>query len=331
MARGALTAVATLAALGPPHAASADRNDLVMSRLATRITGASGDLSSVVGENLEFRALASQLGVVLAPQLLTPADTLGFAGFQFDATASQTSIDSKQPYWRVLAGSPDPSGTNRIAHGAGVLRTVGVFAHKGLWLPAPSFELGVGAIHLLESATWAVQAYAQLGVHEGYHDLAIPSVALRGAVSRMMNQRELDLTIVSIDLTVSKHFVVADTWRIDPFAGFDVLAIIPRSGTIDATPDVDPLQPGNEMDAANNFAFRDQSAIYRNRLLVGGKLQYDILQLTVEGQLALAGSSSDDRAAGMAPCQASSTTSNCAATDIAAAQATISVSAGFDF
>jgi len=328
MARGALTAVATVAVIALPCAARADRNDFVMSRLGTRISDGNGQLSSVVGENLEFRALASQLGVVLAPQLLTPADTLGLAGFQFDATASQTTIDSKQPYWRVLAGSPDPSGTNRVAHGAGVLRTVGVFAHKGLW---PSFELGAGAIHLLESATWAVQAYAQLGVHEGYHDLAIPSIALRGAVSRMVNQQELDLTIVSLDLTVSKHFAIAGTWRIDPFVGFDVLAILPRSGTIDATPNVDPLAPGNAMDAANNFAFRDQSAIYRNRFLLGSKLQYDIVQLTVEGQLALAGSSSDDLAAGLPPCPASSTTSNCAAKDLAATQATISISAGVDF
>jgi hypothetical protein len=136
---------------------------------------------------------------------------------------------------------------------------------------------------------------------------------------------------VSIDLIVSKHVGLAGAWRLDPFAGFDLLVIIPRSGTIDATPNVDAQKPGNEMDAANNFAFRDQSAIYRDRIVVGSKLQYDILQLTVEGQLALAGSSSDDRAAGLAPCQASSTTADCAAKDIAATQATISISAGFDF
>ena len=93
MVRGALAALAvlgTLAAPWPPRPAAADQNDLVMSRLATRITDDTGRVLAVVGQNLEFRALASQLGVVLAPHLLAPADTLGFAGFQFDADVSQT-------------------------------------------------------------------------------------------------------------------------------------------------------------------------------------------------------------------------------------------------
>lgn len=330
MVRGALVALTLVASFGPRPAA-ADQNDLVLSRLATRITNSDGTVASVVGENLEFRTLASQLGVVLAPQLLTPADTLGFGGFQFDVSASQTSIDSLQPYWRVLAGSRDPTGMNRLAHGAGVLRTIGMFAHKGLWFPIPSFELGAGAVHLIDSTTWAAQLYGKIGVHEGYHDLPLPSVSVRGAVSRMMNQRELDLTVGSVDVTVSKHVGIAGTWRFDPFAGWDMLLIIPRSEVIDATPNVDPLQPGKEMDAANNFVFRDQSTITRQRFLVGAKLQYSVVQLTLEAQYALAGSSVDDRAGTTTACQPFSTTSRCQATDIAAAQTTVSVSAGFDF
>jgi hypothetical protein len=269
--------------------------------------------------------------VVLAPHLLSPADTLGFSGFQFDLDVSQTSIDSIQPYWRVLAGTRDPTGTNRLAHGAGVLRTIGVFAHKGLWFPVPSFELGAGAVHLIDSGTWAAQFYGKLGVHEGYHDLPVPSIAVRGAVSRMMDQREIDLTIASLDITVSKHFGIAGTWRLDPFAGWDMLFIIPHSQVIDATPDIDPLHMGDEMDAANNFVFRDQAAITRQRILVGAKLQYSIVQLTVEAQLAFAGSSVDDRSGTTAACQPNSTTTSCEAKDIAASQATLSVSAGVDF
>ncbi|HEU4734784.1 MAG TPA: hypothetical protein VFT22_43130 [Kofleriaceae bacterium] len=339
MVRGALAALvlalvpaALLAGIaGAPRRAAADPNDLVLSRLATRITGAGGQLDSVVGQNLEFRALASQLGVVLAPHLLTPADTLGFGGFQFDVDVSQTSIDSTQPYWRARAGSPDPSGENRVANGPSVLRTVGVFAHKGLWFPVPSFEIGVGAVHLIDSSTWTAQLYGKIGLQEGYHELPIPSLAVRGAVSRMMNQRELDLTVASLDITASKHFGIGGTWRLDPFIGWNLLFIIPRSEVIDATPNVDPLNPGDEMDANNNFVFKDQSTIYRQRLLVGAKFQYYVVQLTVEAQLALAGSSVDDRAGTSDPCQPGSTTSNCDAKDIAAAQTTLSVSAGVDF
>ena len=336
MVRGALDALAALAALVVggalcPAPAAADSNDLVMSRLATRITDDTGRVLSVVGENLEFRALASQLGVVLAPHLLTPADTLGFAGFQFDLDVSQTSIDSIQPYWRVLAGTRDPTGANNIAHGTGVLRTIGMFARKGLWFPVPSFELGVGAVHLLDSRTWAAQLYGKLGIHEGYHDLPIPSIALRAGLSRMMNQRDIDLTIASFDITLSKHFGIAGTWRFDPFLGWDVLLIIPRSQVIDATPDVDPLTPGDETDAANNFVFRDQANITRQRFLAGAKFQYGFVQLTLEAQFALAGSSVDDHAGTSDACQLMSTTSQCQAKDTAASQTTLSLSAGFDF
>jgi len=311
--------------------AAADPNDLVLSRLATRITDSSGKLTGVVGENLEFRALTSQLGVILAPHLLTPADTLGFAGFQFTVDVSQTTIDSRQPYWRALAGSPDPAGTMGVANGPQMLRTIGLFARKGMWFPLPSFEIGAGAVHLVDSTTWTGQLYAKFGLHEGYHDLLIPSLAVRGAVSRMMNQRELDLTVASVDVTISKHFGIGGTWRFDPFVGGDLLMIIPRSEVIDATPNVDPLQMGNQLDTNNNFVFSDQATIFRERILVGAKFQYDVLQLTIEAQFALAGKSVDDRIGTSAACQPNSTTSSCDAKDTAAAQTTLSVSAGFDF
>jgi hypothetical protein len=331
MARGARTALVVaavaVAVVSGSRVAAADTNDLVMSRLATRILGDSGQLDGVVGESLELRALASQLGVVLAPRLLSPADTLGYAGFQFDVDVSQTTVDIKQPYWRVLAGSPDPSGTNRVAHGAGALRTVGVFARKGL----PLFELGGGAVHLVDSSIWTAQAYGKIGIHEGYHQLAIPSVAVRGAVSRMMNERELDLTIASLDVVVSKHFGIAGTWRLEPFVGWNLLLIFPRSEVIDATPEIDPLREGNQNDASNNFVFKDQATIYRNRLLIGAKAHYYIVQLTVEAQLAFAGSSVDDSPGTSEPCQPRSTTTSCDAKDTAAAQTTLSLSAGIDF
>src|SRR6185436_17183688 len=98
MVRGARLALVVLCL---SRLAAADPNDLVMSRLATRIVD-EGRVIGVVGQNLEFRALASQLGVVIAPRLLTPADTLGFGGFQFAVDASSTVIDDVQPYWREI-------------------------------------------------------------------------------------------------------------------------------------------------------------------------------------------------------------------------------------
>ncbi|MBA3457964.1 MAG: hypothetical protein H0T42_33080 [Deltaproteobacteria bacterium] len=313
-----------------PSVAAADDNDVILSRLATRITDSSGVLTNVVGQNHELRSLASQLGVVLAPHMLTPADTIGFGGFQLTVDYSTTTIDPRGSYWKAREGSPDPAGAGGSAHGPGSLSTVGMFARKGLWLP-PSFEVGVGAVHLVDSNVWTGQLYAKLGLHEGYRSLPIPSVAVRGAVSRMMSQRELDLTVASLDVTVSKHLGIGGTWRFDPYAGWNLLMIIPRSEVVDPTPHIDSQIMGNEADSDLNFVFSEQDTIYRQRILVGAKFQYYVLQLTVEAQFALAGSSVDDRSGTNVACMPDSTTTLCDAKDTAAAQRTLSVSAGFDF
>jgi hypothetical protein len=312
--------------------AFADDNDLVLSRLATRIEDGSGNVS-YLGQNLEFRSLASQLGVVLAPHLMTPADTLGFGGFQLTVDYATTTIDSSASYWRALEGSPDPSGAGTGAHGEGLMRTVGLFARKGMWFPVPALEVGAGAIHLVDSQTWAGQLYAKVALHEGYHQLPIPSLSVRGAVSRMMNQREIDLTVSSVDINISKHWGVGSTWRFDPFGGWNVLMIVPRSEVIDPTPDIDSLNPDGSpsMDLLNNFVFKDQDLILRHRFFVGAKLQYYVFQLTVEASFALAGSSVDDRSGTSDPCLPNSMTPVCDAKDAAKAQRTLSMSAGFDF
>jgi len=301
-------------------AAHADSNDLVLSKLGTRITDSMGNTTAVVGDPLAFRALASQLGTVLAPDLLTPADTLGFSGFQLTVDYASTTIDQTADYWKVLQGAAPSS-----------MQTVGFFARKGLWFPVPSFEVGGGAVHLVDSHIWTGQVYAKLALIEGYHDLPLPSLAVRGAVSRMMTQRELDLTAVSLDVTISKHFGIGGTWRLDPFVGWNLLMIVPRSEVIEGTPNSDPLQPGNEGDSMNNFVFKDQATIYRNRIFFGAKTQFSVVQLTLSAQFALAGTSVDDRTGTNTPCMPQSVTAECDAKDTAKAQTTIALSAGLDF
>ncbi len=316
-----------LAALLAPGAAAADANDIVLGRLANRV-----DADTIVPQNADLRSLASQLGVVLAPHLLTPADTLGFGGFQLTVDYAVTSIDAGAAYWRARRGSTDPAGDGGTTHGPDTLGTFGFFVRKGMWFPVPSFEIGAGAVHLVDSRVWTGQLYAKLALHEGYAGLPVPSLAVRGGVSRMMQQRELDLTVASVDATLSKHFGIGGTWRFDPFAGWNLLVIVPRSEVIDPTPQIDPLDPDTRMDLDLNFVFSDQDNIYRQRFFFGAKFQYYIFQLTLEASFALAGSSIDDRIGTNAACEAgSATTTLCDAKDAAAAQRTLSLSAGVDF
>ncbi len=311
--------------------ARAGDDDLVLNRLGRIVTDGGGNPIGVVGQNLEFRSMISELGVALAPRLLSPSDTLGFGGFQFSADLGTTKISSDEGYWRVLGSSPDPLAPEGVQHGSGSMSTVGLFARKGLWFPVPSMEVGAGFVHVLDSGLWTAQTYAKLGIHEGYHKLPIPSVAVRGGASRLMGAKDLDLTVVSVDLSISKLIGVGGTWGFSPYGGWNVLVIIPRSEVLDATPGVDSLQPGNESDSAMNFVLKDQDNIIRNRFFLGAKLQYYVFELTLEGAFALAGSSKDDRPGSDDPCMAMSTIATCDSTDQSHTQSTFSAALGLDF
>jgi hypothetical protein len=64
--------------------ALADKNDLVFSRLSQQggmPVANFSDPAFVRQASTQFRALASELGVALAPKMLTPAESLGWNGF----------------------------------------------------------------------------------------------------------------------------------------------------------------------------------------------------------------------------------------------------------
>jgi hypothetical protein len=308
-ARWILVAAAVLAG----DSARAGDNDLVLARLGDIVLDDSGRPIDAVGDSGDFRSLASELGVVLAPRLTQPADTLGFGGFQFTADVALTRVHTDRPYWRALASSPDPSDPGAV-HGDDFMTTVGVFARKGIWLPAPSFEIGIGAVHLAGSEMWAAQMVAKLALIEGYHDLPIPSLALRAGASRMMGSDQLDLTVASFDLSVSKEIGIAGTFNLSPYLGWNWLVIVPRSEVIDKTPNIDSV--AEPTDSAMDFTFEDQDDIIRNRLFAGVLLRYYVFALGLEGALAFAGSSVDG---------------GTDAADGSGSQASFTATAGFDF
>ena len=314
-----LALLALCAASAPAYAGA---NDLVLSRLGTIETDGSGMPIAVVGQNLEFRSLISELSVALAPRLLAPSDTLGFGGFQFSTDLGTTSITRDATWWRARE-----SGTT----GTPGLDTMGVFVRKGMWFPVPSFEFGAGIVHLVDSHLWTGPLYGKIGLHEGYHHLPIPSVAVRGAVSRLYGSRDLDLTVASIDLSISKRIGIGGTWALSPYAGWDVLLAIPRGEVLDATPNVNSLTPGNQMDGSLNFVLKDQQDVVRQKLFVGAKMQYYVFEATFEASFALKGRSKDNRIGTDTACTLNDTTTYCDSTDQAGAQSSFVGSLGLDF
>src|SRR4029077_12054370 len=86
-----------------------------------------------------YRSLMSELGVVAAPRLMTPADTLGYAGFQFSGELGITTINNNRKvsgdatsgiaYWDGIDGV-NPL-TRQAVRPSSSLTTVGGFVRKG--------------------------------------------------------------------------------------------------------------------------------------------------------------------------------------------------------
>ncbi len=281
-----------------------------------------------------FRSLMSELGVVIAPRLQTPADTLGYAGFQFSAELGVTKINANQPYWNGVAGVNPANPT--AARPDSYLTTVGAFVRKGMWFPLPAFEFGAGAVNIIGSRMYAIQGYAKIALQEGFHGWWLPSFAVRGSASQLLGTDQVDLNVYGLDVLISKAFGVAGTSRLEPFLGWNVLWIDAQSGVIDATPGCDAFnvraatdpntalpncraaQNGTWNDTLANFTFPQQDVITRYRWSAGFKLKMSVLFLVGEYDFIQAGKSRDSKQPE-------------AVRDESGSQQSFSVSAGFDF
>lgn len=351
----AVAVVAGFTAIAPD--ALAGKNDLELLNLCPRRPAPAGVLGASVQEcawinrdatnghisgvtlnadaQSQFRSLMSELGVVIAPRLQTPADTLGFAGFQFSAELGLTKISAGRDFWNGVAGvDPQSPTANRPD---GYLTTIGGFVRKGLWLPLPAFEFGGGVVNVVGSSLFSLQAYAKLALQEGFHGWALPSVAVRAAASQLLGTDQVDMTVSSFDVVVSKAFGLGGTARVEPFLGWNVLFIDARSGVIDATPACDayalraaapggtvpsptcaPMQAGTWDDLNANFTFPRQDVIRRQRFFGGLKLKLGVLFLVAEYDLIPAGGTRDSE-------------QPVGARDASERQQTFSLSAGLDF
>lgn len=259
-------------------------NNLSLECLVNRTNGKAHPTAA---EQASYRALVSELSGILALPMNEPADTVGFNGFHFSFDTSFTTINQDATYW---------SGKNagvRNATGS-VLPVLSLMMRKGVWLPLPplpSVELGFGASNLVNSDLFAINGYLKLALHEGYHNVWVPSVAARASVTRLAGAAQLDLTIINADLLVSKAFGLGGTFTLEPYVGGGVFWSIARSQVIDTNPALDlyrgpvgsmtPFDETARKDALNDkIVFPTQDDIMRWRVFLGLHFHYSIVALT---------------------------------------------------
>jgi len=152
---------------------------------------------------------------------------------------------------------------------------------------------------------YAPHVFAKFSINEGYFSVPIPDIGIRGYGARVMGSRQADISIASVDLSLSKSFGIASSLNVTPYAGYNALMIIGDSKVIDTTPGVDSLNPdGNtpygpgmgctSADCDNNVVFDDQDTILRHRIFFGARFIYYKMVITVEGIFTLKGTSKDE-------------------------------------
>jgi hypothetical protein len=274
----ALAAMCVATAIAPATA-HAGKYDVDLNRLGTRDA-----MGVVTKDDAGFRSLASELGTVIAARPMDPGDTLGLSGFAVSADVGITTIRSGRTYWQNTADSPQS-----------VVPSLQVFGRKGLW---PGIEIGAGASHVFDSSMWGLSGYAKFALHEGFHHLPIPTIALRGMVTELLGSKDLRMTQVGIDGQVSHVFGAGSTFSITPYVGYQALLTFARSTVLDATPGTDEYPDGFDDPppgdtGSSEFVFDRQSVIVRHRPFVGVRFIFAVLRFGVEGMVVPGGKSKD--------------------------------------
>lgn len=224
------------------------------------------DAAQMAGESrVRFARLAADLALGLTSTLSQPASTTGHSGFQFDLEASYAGVRSEaigstnatfdaangggaRPYWPTRGTQPSE------------LLAPSFHVRKGLPM---SFEVGGRLTYLAQSSYFAAQLEGKWAFLEGYADY--PELAVRVAWTKLIGQRELDLTASEIGLLASKRFGLGAVTSLTPYLAARLTRVSASSKTLaygDVTAPPDPATL-----AGTYAAFPDVGAtLYRTTL-----------------------------------------------------------------
>jgi hypothetical protein len=244
----------------------------------------------------QFERLVSELGVSIAPPLVSPAASDGPSGLGLSLDMTLTSLDANAGHWQNGTLSPDP---------------VLVWTHATLRKGLPfGLEVGttIGRGH--GTSLWSLGLSLKWAIVEGFRTGAgvLPDVALQGTTTRSMGLDDLTLATHTLDLLLSKPLHVGRGYRIAPMLGVQMLFVEAESGLVDLTPGVDPsvedetvedidafqaCKPGvPETGEAAPLTCTDQAADFTNnvqfddvdqarvRLFIGGQLQFGVFRFS---------------------------------------------------
>jgi hypothetical protein len=118
-------------------------------------------------------------------------------------------------------------------------------------------------------------------LNEGFTYL--PDIAVRGHLSKLINGRELDLTVGGVDLGIGKRFALAGTVTLTPYVGWNLLFVGASTGNVNFGGGR-TLAQADAAPAAGAFVFTPLKGLDNtgNRFYLGFRFLVGILQVGAE-------------------------------------------------
>jgi hypothetical protein len=290
--------VAALLAVWLPLRVQADDMDPALSRLvqlAENAPCAATPAATVCPDHEAFEHLVSELSVALAPPIATGAASTGARGFYVGVSSTATPIRARERYWAKGTRGASPSDEQN-RHVDSMLAWNRIDVRKGLPF---GLEVGSSLGYGVDTSLWVLSAELRVVVFEGFHSGlgALPDVALRVVTQSMFGSSELSVRTHTLDVTLSKPFVLGGVHRVTPLLALQALFASAKSGRIDLTPgtnawsacsptpaqtngvELNCEQSAGSAELANNSTFRSVNQT-RVRLFLGAEERYSWLSVT---------------------------------------------------
>lgn len=180
-----------------------------------------------------FWGLATELGVALGSSIMSPAETLGYSGFDFGLEMSGTPISKNAPYWQGQAGNRVWSENKEPSS----IWATRLHVRKGLPF---SFDVGATLSYMMgglfvSTDMYGVGAELKWCLYESFFRY-VPNLAARFAMNRLMGNHDLDLTQAQIDVISSLSFGVGGMVNMTPYVAGTMFTVHATSQVLDETP-----------------------------------------------------------------------------------------------
>ncbi|MCP4676757.1 MAG: hypothetical protein GY854_14835 [Deltaproteobacteria bacterium] len=172
---------------------------------------------------VEYEKFLAEYAFGLSPRILVPAETLGYSGFYLGLEGSLTprpDTKGSAARWK--------KGTVPATEHPDVMFVPAVRVRKGLpW----SFEIGGTLNYLAQSELVGLGGDIKWSLFEGYRRSwrgALPDIAARGSITRIIGEADVDMTIVALDASMSYAFGIGGMVTLTPWLGFQYIWTIVR-------------------------------------------------------------------------------------------------------